>query len=147
MRVVACASIVLAGVGFAVISFSGPKRASPDRQVAHPAVEADLQKAQAALENAYGTKVKSKRGVEAPVECRHVMHQARFITWCGFQSGTGNLAEKGYWELKRVGDDVIAFALNGDALRALENFRGSQFQPGYDRPFLDLNALEAAHGG
>lgn len=134
MRAVACVCVVAAGAGFAIVTWRGPATTGPQ-----------LRQAERALEYEYLTNLQSKLARDGSARCQHVTYERRHIAWCGFRSDEGRIAARGYWELDGTDHDVLIYAMNGEALRALQYLADSRFKPGYERPFLDLNALDAAY--
>lgn len=137
MKKILAAFAVIAGGGASVaLSLPGPNDASgpPPK----------IRKAKDALESEYNDKLNATHQHAAPARCSHTSHQGRHIARCGFETEDGLLANRGYWEIEIKGDDVLLYAMNGEALRALSDISGPRFKPGYGRPYLDINTLDSA---
>jgi hypothetical protein len=95
-----------------------------------------------ALELAYVTNVKSDDA--SFTKCEYRLVGDRHIARCGISFGSTELAQLGYWEIEKNGENAIMYAMNGKALRALEKIGESgEFKSGAGlRASLDISSID-----
>lgn len=79
------------------------------------------------------------------VSCQEAKFEGRFFVRCGVAYGSPDAVDRGIWEASEVNGSLVLYAMNGDALRALEKIGQSDvFQSGAGhRPPVDTVALAA----
>ena len=70
------------------------------------------------IEGAYVLELKPTDASYA--KCKYIELESRHIAQCGFSFGGANLERVGFWELLNKDGQPEIYAMNGDALRALE---------------------------
>lgn len=79
-------------------------------------------------------------------KCKYIEFEGRHIAQCGFSFGSTSLEKVGFWELINNHDQPDAYAINGNALRALEKIGSyKEFKSGAgQRPPLDIAKIKSA---
>lgn len=102
-----------------------------------------IKKGLEALDLAYIVKVKPSDA--AFTKCEYRLFVERHVVRCGVSFGSVDLARVGYWEVDGSSGSAVAYAMNGDALRALEKIgESNEFKSGAGvRQILDIQGAEA----
>lgn len=103
-----------------------------------------IDKALKQLEYAYVIELKPADASFA--KCKYMEFEARHVAQCGFSFGSTSLEKVGFWELINQNGQPQAFAMNGNALRALEKIGFyKEFKSGAgQRPPLDIEKIRSA---
>lgn len=103
-----------------------------------------IDKALELLEGAYVLKLKPADASFA--KCKYMEFEGRHIAQCGFAFGSSSLEKVGFWELNNQDGNPEAYAMNGNALRDLEqigSFREFKSGAGQRTP-LDIVKVRSA---
>lgn len=101
-----------------------------------------ITKALEVIEGAYVLELKPADASFA--KCKYLEFESRHVAQCGFSFGSTQLEQIGFWELVNDNGKPAAFAMNGNALRALEKFDShKEFKSGAgQRPPLDIAKIK-----
>ena len=92
------------------------------------------------LELAYIQLVKDESA--SHISCREAEFSNRFFIRCGVAYGSPDTANNGVWEAAESNGQLVLYAMNGKALRALDKIgESAEFQKGHSRPPVDTVAL------
>jgi len=99
-----------------------------------------------ALDLAYIMRVKPQDA--SFTKCEYRLVDNRHLVRCGISFGSSELAKVGYWEIDSSSGSAVAYAMNGQALSALERIgESNEFKSGAgNRPSLDIQRVRVAFG-
>lgn len=98
-----------------------------------------ITKALEIIEGAYIVELKPADALFA--KCEYIKQETRHAAQCGFSFGGSEFERVGLWELVNKDGQPAIYAMNGNALRALENLSAyKEFKSGAgQRPPLDIS--------